>query len=58
MLSMMIFVQQQHQSLLRNGPMGNIAGMEQTRSLVQTLSQNQDPKFQVLVRLHNRWHPL
>lgn len=40
------FQEQQHQSLLRNGPMGNIAGMEQTRSLVQTLSQNQDPKFQ------------
>ncbi|CAM6083412.1 unnamed protein product [Calypogeia fissa] len=30
----------------RNGEMGNVAGLEETRSLVETLSQNQDPKFQ------------
>ncbi|XP_024394848.1 peroxisome biogenesis protein 5 isoform X2 [Physcomitrium patens] len=39
-------MQEQSLSHLRNGQMGNMAGMEQTRSLVQTLSQNQDPKFQ------------
>ncbi|BBN18341.1 peroxin-5 [Marchantia polymorpha subsp. ruderalis] len=30
----------------RNGEMNNMAALEQTRSLVNTLAQNQDPKFQ------------
>ncbi len=32
---------------LGRGEMGNLGAMEQTHALVQTLSQNQDPKFQV-----------
>eukprot|EP00249_Psilotum_nudum_P018974 c27047_g1_i1 orf=150-2450(+) len=31
---------------LRSGDMGKLAALEQTQSLVDTLSQNQDPKFQ------------
>ncbi|CAM6085423.1 unnamed protein product [Calypogeia fissa] len=30
----------------RNGEMGNVAGLEETHSLLETLSQNQLPKFQ------------
>jgi hypothetical protein len=30
-----------------HGGMGNLNAMEPTHALVQTLSQNQDPKFQV-----------
>jgi peroxin-5 len=40
------FQEQQNQMRPHNGVMGNLPGMEQTRALVDTLSQNQDPKFQ------------
>lgn len=35
----------------RNGEVGNAAALQETRALVDTLTQNRDPKFQV--RLEN-----
>lgn len=46
-----VYFQQQGQIAARarfsHGGMGNLNAMEPTHALVQTLSQNQDPKFQV-----------
>ncbi len=46
-----MYFQQQGQIAARarfsHGGMGNLNAMEPTHALVQTLSQNQDPKFQV-----------
>ena len=38
---------------MRGANISNIAGMEQTRLLANTLAQNSDPKFQVCLLLSN-----
>lgn len=37
---------------MRGANSSNLAAMEQTRMLAQTLAQNEDPKFQVFVPVH------
>jgi hypothetical protein len=50
--SLFFFILWQHQSQMAMGQMGggtmsNLAAMEQSRMLAQTLASNNDPKFQV-----------
>lgn len=42
---------------MRGGNVSNLAAMEQTRMLAQTLAQNHDPKFQVYILYHDLRFP-